>query len=217
VGAINMLVDITERKQAENRQKILIAELNHRVKNTLATVQSLAGQSARHAESLDDFSQRFETRLLALSSAHDLLTQRHWEHAPLDTLAREVLMALAGEAAERIVIDGPAVDLDPRVALSLTMALNELVTNAVKYGALSSEAGSLSLVWRLDRESHPTMLNFEWREQGGPPVSPPARRGFGSRLMERCIERDLGGDFDLAFEPTGVSCRMTIPVGPANA
>ncbi|WP_274425312.1 PAS domain-containing sensor histidine kinase [Chelativorans sp. YIM 93263] len=214
VGAINMLVDITERKQAENRQKILIAELNHRVKNTLATVQSLAGQTARHAENLHDFSHRFEARLLALSRAHDLLTKRHWEDAPLDSLAREVLTPLAGEAAERIVIDGPPVELNPRGALSFTMALNELVTNAVKYGALSSETGTLSVSWRLHNRSHSTMLILEWQERGGPPVTPPTRRGFGTRLMERCIERDLQGDFDLVFDPMGVTCRVSIPVGP---
>lgn len=215
VGAINMLIDITERKQAESRQRTLIDELNHRVKNTLATVQSLVGQTARHAESLEDFSQRFEARLLALSRAHDLLTKRHWDDAPLDLLAREVLTPLAGEAAERIAIDGPSVHLNPRAALSFTMALNELATNAVKYGALLSECGTLSVAWRLEARSDQTMLNLEWREQGGPPVKPPMRRGVGSRLMERCIERDLGGQFDLVFEPTGVCCRISIPVGPS--
>ncbi|WEX08967.1 PAS domain S-box protein [Chelativorans sp. AA-79] len=217
VGAINMLVDITERKQAESRQKVLIAELNHRVKNTLATVQSLAGQTARHAESPEDFVHRFEARLLALSRAHDLLTKRHWEHAPLDLLAREVLMALADGAAERIVIDGPSVDLNPRAALSFTMALNELATNAVKYGALASETGTLSVVWRLHLEAGTQMLGLEWREGGGPPVRPPTRRGFGTRLIERCIERDLGGELDLAFDLAGVSCRISLPIGLANA
>jgi PAS domain S-box-containing protein len=212
IGAINMLVDITERKEAEYRQKILIAELNHRVKNTLATVQSLAGQTARHAESLGEFSQRFEARLLALSRAHDLLTKRYWGDAPLDLLAREVLTPIAGEAAGRIAIDGPSVELNPRAALSLTMALNELVTNALKYGALSSEAGTLSVAWDLQRDPHPAKLTLEWREHGGPPVVPPTRRGFGTRLMERCIERDLGGEFDLVFNPDGVSCSMSIPV-----
>lgn len=217
VGAINMLVDITERKQAESRQKVLIDELNHRVKNTLATVQSLAGQTARHSESSGDFFHRFEARLLALSRAHDLLTKRHWEHAPLDTLAREVLMALAGDAGGRIVIDGPSVDLNPRAALSFTMALNELATNAVKYGALSSETGTLSVVWRLHTKADKAMLSLDWCEDAGPPVRPPTRRGFGTRLIERCIERDLGGELDLAFDPAGASCRISIPIGLANA
>ncbi|WP_075293277.1 PAS domain-containing sensor histidine kinase [Pararhizobium arenae] len=218
IGAINMLVDITERKQAENRQKILIDELNHRVKNTLATVQSLAGQTARHADSLEDFSDRFEARLLALSRAHDLLTRRHWEGASLEALTREVLTAMIGSAAPQVEINGPLVDLDSRRALSLTMVLNELATNAVKYGALSSEAGSLSLTWRLEEGSDlkPRMI-LEWRERGGPPVVPPARRGTGSKLMERCIERDLGGEFDLIFEPSGVVCRMSFAPGLVSA
>ncbi|EJC83237.1 PAS domain S-box [Rhizobium leguminosarum bv. trifolii WSM2297] len=218
VGAINMLVDITERKQAESRQKTLIDELNHRVKNTLATVQSLSRQSARHAEDLDDFLHRFEDRLLSLSRAHDLLTKRHWQDAPLDSLIREVLVPLAGEAAWRIKFDGPPAALDPRAALSLTMTLNELATNAIKYGALSSEAGALSLSWRLqDEAGAQSTLVLEWHEQDGPPVRPPTRRGFGTRLMERSIERDLGGEFDLSFEPTGVSCLISIPVGQVKA
>lgn len=214
IGAINMLVDITERKQAENRQRLLIDELNHRVKNTLATVQSLAGQTARHADSLEDFSDRFEARLLALSRAHDLLTRRHWEGAFLDALAGEVLSAMAGNAARQVEIDGPVVDLDSRTALSLTMVLNELATNAIKYGALSSQAGMLSLSWRLEEgsELHPKLI-LDWRERGGPPVAPPTRRGNGSRLMERCIERDLGGELDLAYEPLGVVCRMSFATG----
>jgi PAS domain S-box-containing protein len=218
IGAINMLVDITERKQHENSQKTLIDELNHRVKNTLATVQSLAGQTARHADGMEDFVHRFEGRLLALSRAHDLLTTHHWNEAPLDLLARDVLMPMTTQAATRIRIGGPSVDLDPRTALSLTMALNELATNAVKYGALSSEAGALSVAWDVlaKGQSRPT-LRLEWREFGGPPVSPPARRGIGTRLMERCIGRDLGGEFDLSFDPSGVVCHMSIPFGAIEA
>jgi PAS domain S-box-containing protein len=212
-GAINMLVDITERKQAESRQKILIDELNHRVKNTLATVQSLAGQTARHADDLNDFVSRFEARLLALSRAHDLLTRRHWKDAPLASLAREILEPLTGEAVKRIMIDGPSVGMNARTALSLTMALNELATNAIKYGALSSETGTVSLAWSLQGEAaaQPKLV-LEWNESGGPPVRRPTRQGFGTRLMERCIKRDLDGEFDLAFAPAGVTCRISIAI-----
>lgn len=213
IGAINMLVDITDRKQAENRQKVLIDELNHRVKNTLATVQSLALQTARHAESLQDFVGNFQTRLLALARAHDLLTKRHWEHAPLDSLAREILEPLTGDAARRIAIDGPSIELTPRAALSLTMALSELTTNAVKYGALSCVDGTLNVGWEIRRmPDGAEALEFEWQERGGPAVKPPTRRGFGTRLMERCIENDLRGVFDLVFEPSGVCCRMSLPL-----
>ena len=212
IGAINMLVDITERKRAENRQKTLIDELNHRVKNTLATVQSLAMQTARHSDSLQDFNRRFETRLLGLARAHDLLTTRHWEDAPLGFLAREVLAPMSGGSEERVRIHGPAVMLNPRAALNFTMVLNELATNAAKYGALSSEGGELSISWQLRKGVEQTVVDLTWQERGGPSVQAPMRRGFGTRLMERCIERDLGGELDLVFEPLGLSCRMSVPL-----
>jgi PAS domain S-box-containing protein len=212
IGAINMLVDISQRKQAENRQKTLIDELNHRVKNTLATVQSLAIQTAKHSEDLQDFSGRYERRLLSLARAHDLLTRRHWENAPLDYLVREVVSPLVAEAEERVDIRGPSVRLSPRAALSLTMALNELATNATKYGALSTESGSLSLTWEIVGKGESAVMGFTWMEQGGPSVKAPTRRGFGTRLMERCVERDLGGELDLIFEPEGLCCRMTVPI-----
>ena len=213
IGAINMLIDISERKRAEAQQKTLIDELNHRVKNTLSTVQSLAGQTARHAGSLPDFVQNFEARLMALARAHDLLTRRHWENAPLEMLLLELLAPVKEGSSRQILINGPSINLNPRTALGLTMALNELCTNAVKYGALSSVEGTLELDWRLRDDAGQRMIDLEWRERGGPLVRPPARRGFGSRLIERCIEGDLSGTFDLVYEPAGVECRISIPVG----
>lgn len=211
IGAINMLVDITERKEAESRQKVLIDELNHRVKNTLATVQSLAMQTARHSNDGDGFVRNFEARLSALSRAHDLLTSRHWQNASMKSLVHQIVAPLAAHAAE-MQVGGPPVDLNPRAVLSLAMALNELLTNAAKYGALSSSDGAVSFVWTLRHEADRMLLDMDWQERGGPPVKPPRRRGFGTRLMERCIERDLDGEFDLVFEPEGVHCRMTMPV-----
>ncbi|MGE3784918.1 MAG: sensor histidine kinase, partial [Alphaproteobacteria bacterium] len=218
IGAINMLVDITERKKAENRQKVLIDELNHRVKNTLATVQSLATQTARHTNDIEQFVGDFETRLLSLSRVHDLLTKQHWGHAPVETIVREVIAPLADDAADRIRIGGPSVKLDPRMAVSISMALNELSTNAAKYGALCTTEGSLTIGWSVRDERVWPILEMVWQERDGPPVVPPKRRGFGSRLMERCIERDLDGEFDLVFDPDGVQCRISIPLaGHATA
>ncbi|MGP4689284.1 PAS domain-containing sensor histidine kinase [Agrobacterium pusense] len=211
VGAINMLVDITERKLAENRQKTLIDELNHRVKNTLATVQSLAAQTARHAESAPDLYEKLEARLLSLSRAHDLLTQRHWENAPLDSLVKEILSPINSGGSERIRIEGPPTYVSTREALNLTMVLNELATNAVKYGALSVEGGRVVIDWAVEPQGGTKRLLLTWREAGGPAVTPPTRRGLGSRLMERCIERDLGGELDPAFFPEGLVCRISIP------
>ncbi|MBA1274015.1 PAS domain-containing sensor histidine kinase [Stutzerimonas azotifigens] len=213
IGAINMLVDITERKQAENRQKILIDELNHRVKNTLATVQSLASQTARNAGCAKEGHKRFEARLLALSRAHDLLTKRHWGNTPLDSLAREVLTPVVGHEPSRLVIDGAYIEVSSRVALNLTMTLNELAINALKYGAMSAERGAVSVTWSVQPESTGALLTLEWREQGGPSVYRPETRGLGFRLIERCIERDLGGKLDITFAPEGVVCRFSILIG----
>jgi PAS domain S-box-containing protein len=212
IGAINMLVDITERKMAENRQKVLIDELNHRVKNTLATVQSLAGQTAHHAATKDAFLETFERRLMALARAHDLLTVRHWENAPFDKLIHDVLVPLTGEQEQRVRFEGPAVEVDARTVLGFTLTLNELATNATKYGALSVPTGSLSISWSvLDHDGTKT-LELHWREYGGPAVVAPRRRGFGSRLMERCVEGDLAGNFDLVFEADGVRCSISVPL-----
>jgi PAS domain S-box-containing protein len=210
IGAINMLVDVSERKGAENRQRVLIDELNHRVKNTLATVQSLAKQTARHTGSINEFVPSFEARLIALARAHDLLSKRRWENAPLKALAHELLAPVAG--GSRLRIDGPNIDLVPRAALAVTMTLNELITNATKYGALSTDMGAVSLTWQVVDEPEGKRLDLEWAERDGPAVTPPTRRGFGTRLMERCIEGELAGRFDLAFEPLGVTCRIAIPV-----
>ncbi|WP_338476959.1 PAS domain S-box protein [Pseudomonas khavaziana] len=209
IGAINMLVDITERKQAEDRQKNLIDELNHRVKNTLATVQSLASQTARNAQDAKDGYTRFEARLLALSRAHDLLTKRHWGLTPLGVLAQEVLVPVFGHDSGRVVIAGDAVEVDTRVALNLTMTLNELAINALKYGAMSTDPGTLTVAWSVLPQPSGALLTVDWREQGGPAVSTPEREGLGSRLMKRCIERDLGGSFELDFAREGVHCRFS--------
>ena len=213
IGAINMLVDITERKQAENRQKTLIDELNHRVKNTLATVQSLAAQTARNARSAGDAHKRFEARLLALSRAHDLLTKRHWGDTPLDSLVHEVLMPIVGHEPSRVRIDGASIEVNTRVALSLTMTLNELAINALKYGSMSTETGTLSVTWDVQVRPSETRVSFLWREQGGPTVVETGRHGLGFRLMERCIERDLGGELEADFATEGFVCRFSIPIG----
>jgi PAS domain S-box-containing protein len=212
VGAVNMLVDISERKAAENRQKVLVDELNHRVKNTLAVVQSLASQTARYAETLDQFNSTFQGRLMALARAHDLLSNHHWQDAQLDLLVRDVVLATAAGAEDRVHLGGPAIRVDPRIALNLAMVLNELATNATKYGALSAGEGVLSLTWRVQPALAGKVLSFEWFESRGPATQPPKRRGFGSRLMERCIERDLAGQFDLIYDPAGLQCRISLPL-----
>jgi PAS domain S-box-containing protein len=215
VGAVNMLVDISGRKDAEARQKVLIDELNHRVKNTLATVQSLARQTARHADDLAEFGATFEARLVALARAHDLLTQRNWMGVPLESLVHDIVAPYAG-GEERLCVEGPTVDLSARAALCLTMVLNELATNAAKYGALSKPSGALTITWRTVEE-HTDRFALEWTERGGPAVAEPSRRGFGARLIERCVVSDLGGSLDCRFEADGVRCLIDAPLSALTA
>ncbi len=210
---VRVLQDITERKEGERRQKLLIDELNHRVKNTLATVQSLASQSARGAVTPEAFREGFEGRLIALSKAHDHLTAHHWESAGLRELLSASLAPYLDPASERVVISGQSVVLRPRAALGLAMAFHELTTNAAKYGALSVPGGRVEIRCEISRGGNERpMLHIAWEEKQGPPVVPPKRRGFGTRLIERGIAADLEGRAALAFEPGGLRCTFDIPL-----
>jgi PAS domain S-box-containing protein len=213
---VRVVQDITERKAAESRQKLLIDELNHRVKNTLATVQSLASQSARGAVTPEAFRERFEGRLIALSKAHNQLTLHHWESAELRELLSASLAPYGG-AAERVVLRGEDVVLRPRAVLTLAMAFHELTTNAVKYGALSMPGGRVEIRWQpIDAQGDGTSgLRIEWEERDGPPVSEPERRGFGTTLIERGVAGDLDGRVSLTFASQGVRCAIEIPLGSA--
>jgi PAS domain S-box-containing protein len=207
---VKMLQDVTERKDAEARQRLLLDELNHRVKNTLATVQSLAAQTARGCGSVDEFRARFEPRLLALSAAHDRLTRNQWEGASLRAIAEEELAAHAAPG-RRLRAEGPDVHLPPRASLSLSLALHELATNAAKHGALSLAGGEVDLRWRTEGQPFPTAIALEWRERGGPPVGRPGPEGFGSRLL-RVTARELGGTTDVDFAPHGLAWRLSFPL-----
>ena len=191
--------DMHERKQAEEHQRLLINELNHRVKNTLATVQAIAFQTLKGDIPLEEARRRFEMRLMALSRAHNMLTEQNWEGASLERVARQSIEHLP---ADRFDIGGDAVWVAPRAALALSLAFHELGTNAVKYGALSGEGGRVSIGWR----SEGGRLRIDWKEQDGPPVVPPGGGGFGTRLIERGLAADLGGEARLQFEPDGLRC-----------
>jgi len=206
VGAINVLVDITERKRADEEQKILINELNHRVKNTLATVQSISMHT--HRSTPEAFVQRFEGRLVALSKAHDLLTRRRWTGVGLGELLEQELAPYADADQSRIVMEGPELTLSARTGLALSMVLHELVTNAAKYGALSAEGGRVQVAWGLEERTN-NILTLRWIESGGPRVDPPTRRGFGRQLIERNIIKDLGGKADLEFMASGLHCSIS--------
>jgi PAS domain S-box-containing protein len=213
---VRVVQDITERKEAEERQKLLIDELNHRVKNTLATVQSLATQTARGTDSPEAFRKAFEGRLIALSQAHDQLTRRHWKSADLRDIVVGATAPYLARSNEQIAIEGDGITVTPRVALTLALALHELTTNAAKYGALSVPSGSIDVRWQiLRRPSEPAVLRLEWRERGGPAVEAPARLGFGSRFIEGSVATEMQGTARLDFEVAGLRCTVEIPVESA--
>jgi PAS domain S-box-containing protein len=207
---LGVLIDVTERKRAEERQQLLVNELNHRVKNTLATVQSIASQTLRNAATTQEAQRGFESRLIALSRAHDVLTRENWEGASLYEVVAQAVEPYSNRSEDRLHLSGPYVRLTPRLALALAMALQELATNAVKYGALSTDAGQIRITWSVDQGEAPA-LHLRWEERGGPPVVPPARRGFGSRLIDR-LGDDLNGTVRTEFPATGLVCTVDAPL-----
>lgn len=203
---VGAAVDITDRKRAELHLRLLVNEMNHRVKNSLATIQAIAAQSFTDTHSLPQAKEAFADRLVALAEAHDLLTRENWEGADLHEVA-ERLAALHG-GADRFELSGPAVRLSPKTALSLSMALHELATNALKYGALRAPSGRVRIAWELTDGQGAERLRLTWTERDGPPVTPPAQRGFGTRLIERGLAAELSGSAAIEFRPEGVVCQI---------
>jgi PAS domain S-box-containing protein len=209
-------LDISKRKRAERHRQLLIAELDHRVKNTLAVVQSIARQSFRGVPSAAAATTAFLGRLQALAAAHDLLTQTGRESADL----RELATASATTATARVAavrLAGPDVLLSPKQAVALGMAFHELATNASRHGALSVEAGRVDVSWRVEAApgGAPRLL-LEWRETGGPLVTTWAAKGFGARLLEQLLPRDLRGTAELTRETDGIRWRLDAPLAPPN-
>jgi PAS domain S-box-containing protein len=209
--------DITERRLHEEHQRLLVNELNHRVKNTLAIVQSIALQTLGVNGDASPAYDRFEARLHALSQAHDMLTRKQWVRAPLEEIVRAAIAPCVQDDHERFILQGFPIDLDPQRALALSMALHELCTNAMKYGALSGDAGHVDIRWTHEQRGGHDCLVLRWEEHGGPPVDAHVRRGFGSRLIERGLRHDLGGDVSLDFLPAGVVCEITAPLAKEGA
>jgi len=203
--------DITERKEAEQQLRFVMAELNHRVKNTLATIDAVAHQTIRHSASLEEFQTAFSQRLRAFGQAHSLLTQTHWEGASLYDLIQRELRARCGHDGQ-MDIHGPMVVLRPKAALALHMVIHELCTNAAKYGALCSDAGKVKIEWTLKPGLRHEELHLNWCESGGPPVSTPTKRGFGSRVLESTIAYELEGKLELEFRRAGLVCVIVFPL-----
>jgi len=203
--------ELAERRRIEEQQRLLLAELNHRVKNTLAIVQSIATQTLRHADSAEAFRAGFEARIMALAEAHNLLTDSNWSGASLKDIVERVLVPYSDTERRRYELPAHDLQVGPKAAVSLVMAFHELATNAAKYGALSNGAGSLRVDWKVSNDAEPPRLFVKWEETGGPPVKAPTRQGFGSRLI-RGLAQETAGEVRLDYEPSGLVCTVDIPL-----
>ncbi|MCB5176328.1 MULTISPECIES: PAS domain-containing protein [Microvirga] len=211
-GMTGVVQDITDRKHAEERQQLLIRELHHRVKNTLATVQAIVGSTARTASSIDDFYQGFVGRIVSLARTHNLLTEDLWQKASLEELVQTELGPYEDEARNRVVVEGPSVELPSEAAVPIGMAIHELTTNAAKHGALSTFGGQVEVKWEVVRGGDRPILRFSWTERGGPRVSMPTRQGFGSRLLQRVLATQLQADVNMDFPEDGLRFTMVLPI-----
>jgi PAS domain S-box-containing protein len=209
-GYVGIAMDMTEIRAAEQHQELLINELNHRVKNTLATIQSIAHQTLKEGTVTRAARGLFTERLMALSTAHNVLTRENWESAELTDIIAEAVRPYDEAETPRIRITGPAVRVTPHIALALSMAFHELATNATKYGALSVPAGWVALSW--SRHPERAAVDVVWRETGGPTVGPPTGKGFGSRLLGQGLTAELGQAAALTFDPAGLVCTFTAPL-----
>jgi PAS domain S-box-containing protein len=206
-------VDLTDHKQEQAQSKMLIDELNHRVKNTLATVQSIVWQALRNTSDPEVLRDSIESRLFALSRSHDLLTHENWEGAGLLDLVKAALepFGVANGRSEHFSITGGNIRVSPKAALALGIAFHELATNAVKYGAFSNKTGSVLISWTVEASPKGDRLVLRWQETGGPPVLPPSRKGFGSRVIERGLAHELEGMVALDYPTDGVICTVDFP------
>jgi PAS domain S-box-containing protein len=211
LGVASLVEDVTDRRLAQQRQDLMMAELDHRVKNNLAAVISLAEQTGRKATAYAEFLDTFMGRLRAMARMHSVLAGSRWQGADLRTLVTQTLEAFGSGSAGRVEVQGQETLLAPRAAQAIAMALNELATNAVKYGALSGPSGFVKVSWSAQPlENGRRRLRLTWSESGGPPVSPPQRRGFGSELIEGAIAYELRGKAHLEFHPDGVVCEFDV-------
>jgi two-component sensor histidine kinase len=201
--------DVTDEVDARERHQLLIDELNHRVKNTLAVVQSLAAQSFREVEGSEDARTTFEARLKALSAAHTLLTESSWKSARLAETIRNSVEATVGQMLDRVSMDGPDIALPPQTSVSLAMIVHELSTNAIKYGALSEERGQVAIAWRIEPAEDRRQFIIDWVESDGPPVAEPSRRGFGTRLIQHGMAGERASSVSMHFEPGGLRCHIS--------
>jgi two-component sensor histidine kinase len=208
-------IDAAEHEIVERLQRILLEELHHRVQNTLAMVMAITSQSLRRADSVEHGRQAIESRLLALGRVHDLLLRTNWRNTALPAIFKTAIQPFVTPGAGQFFVQSLEIEVGSAAALSLSMVLNELCTNAVKYGALSTPSGKVEITATVDEDRK--QFRLRWAEKGGPVVQTPARRGFGTRLIERSFASQLEGVARLTFEPSGVVCQLDVPLASLQA
>ncbi len=210
---VSIVTDVTDRKAAEDHIQFLMHEISHRSKNLLMVIQSIARRTARSAGSMEEFERRFERRLQGLAASHDVLVSKNWHGAPLADLVRQQLVPFAEIQGSRVELTGPDVVMTAEAAQALGLAIHELATNAIKYGALSVPAGKISVSWALEGDAGAARaLLLNWVEQGGPQVTPPQRKGFGHVVIGEMVERSLDGKVAMEFAAEGLNWSVSIPV-----
>jgi two-component sensor histidine kinase len=206
---IGTAIDIAARKDAEERLQLMVNELNHRVKNSLATVQAITAQTLRRDDIPASVGEALVDRLLALAKAHDVLTDENWSGASLEDMAIQAAAPYeVNGAGSRFEIQGPPVNLAPKRAIAMAMAFHELATNAAKYGALSTPSGGIRVAWTTTDAPDGPNLRLSWIERGGPPVEPPRQTGFGTRLFQRGLASELNGTIEVHYLESGVECAI---------
>lgn len=208
VGAVQISLDISDRKRSEEQRQLLVNELNHRVKNTLAVVQAVASQTLRNSANLREAQSALSQRLIALAKAHDILTHENWSGADLHDLIERTMSAQV--AHDRFSLSGEPVRVAPNLALSLALGIHELTTNAIKYGAFSNDTGTVSIRWKTESVDENKRLELAWKETGGPTVSPPTRKGFGTRMIQRILDADPYGGVEFNFAREGLICSFVM-------
>lgn len=212
IGVVGCLQDVTDSRRGDQHERVLLDELNHRVKNTLATVQLLAGQTIRKCGLPKEVQDDFEGRLIALSRAHDHLTRERWEPVDLRTIIAKAVEPYCRLNPETLGIRGEPIKVSAQSSLTLAMIFHELASNAAKFGALSTADGRLAISWSVANGIRPPTLVIKWQETGGPPVTAPSRLGFGSRLLQHGVSRQFRGSTRLDYDPSGLRCTMEIPL-----
>jgi two-component sensor histidine kinase/PAS domain-containing protein len=209
---VNIVTEITERKAAEDHIQLLMREISHRSKNLLSVVQAIASQTVRTADTMEEFETRFGRRLQGLAASHDLLVHEGWRGAPLADLVHQHLAPFAGTRSSRLELAGPDVVVTTEAAQAIGLALHELATNAIKYGALAGTTGKVTVSWAFDNHgAERRRLRLRWVESGGPPVAPPFRKGFGHVVIESLVAQSVNGEVAMKFEPQGLSWSLSMP------